>query len=167
MVAKEAEVITSASDREIIITRFFAAPRAMVWDAWIDPAQVAQWYGPRGFTITTHEMDVRPGGVWRYVMHGPDGTDYPNEQRFTEVVPLERLTHQHGGHRPGGTEVSFLMIVTFEDEGDGTRLTLRQVYPSMEARDQTIREYGALEGGKQTLEKLAEYLERVIQGGAI
>jgi uncharacterized protein YndB with AHSA1/START domain len=159
MVAREAEVITSASNREIVLTRVFDAPRSMVWDAWTDPAQAAQWWGPRGFTVTTHEVDVRAGGVWRFTMHGPDGTDYPNEHHYTEVVPQERITHQHGGHRPGGTEVSFVMTVTFEDEGDGTRVTLRQVHPSMEVRDQLIREHGVVEGGKQHLQKLADYLD--------
>lgn len=167
MAAKELEVIVGATDREIVLTRYFAAPRAMVWDAWTDPAQVAQWWGPNGFTLTTHEMNVRPGGVWRFIMHGPDGTDYPNEHRFTEVVPQERLAHQHGGHKEGAPEISFEAIVTFEDEGNGTRLTLRNIFPSMEARDQVIREYGAVEGGKQHLQKLAEYLERVTKGVAI
>jgi uncharacterized protein YndB with AHSA1/START domain len=160
MAANEVEAVVSPASPELVLTRVFAAPRAMVWDAWTNPAKVGQWWGPRGFTLTTEVMDVRPGGVWRFVMHGPDGTDYPNEHHFTEVVPQQRLVHQHSGHRAGGTHVSFEMIVTFEDEGDGTRVTLRQVYSSIAVRDQIVHEYGALEGGKQHLQKLAEYLDK-------
>lgn len=58
------------ADREIVISRVVSAPRELVWEAWTDPKQVAQWWGPRGFSTTIEEMDVRPGGVWKHVMHG-------------------------------------------------------------------------------------------------
>ena len=67
-----------SKSNEIAITRIYDAPLRAVWDAWTDPKQVAKWWGPRGFTITTHSKDLRPGGSWKYTMHGPDGTDYPN-----------------------------------------------------------------------------------------
>ncbi len=76
--------MTSISDREIVATRVFDAPRELVFQVWTDAKHVSNWWGPRGFTTTTYEMDVRPGGVWRHVMHGPDGTDYPNEIVFVE-----------------------------------------------------------------------------------
>ena len=75
---------TAAAEREISITRLFDAPRELVFEAWTDPEQVVQWWGPHGFTTTIHEMDVRPGGVWRFIMHGPDGTDYDNRVVFEE-----------------------------------------------------------------------------------
>jgi uncharacterized protein YndB with AHSA1/START domain len=65
--------------REIVLTHVFDAPRELVWNAWTDPQQVVEWWGPRGFTTTIHEMDVRPGGIWRHTMHGPDGTDYSSK----------------------------------------------------------------------------------------
>jgi len=68
--------VAAVADREITITRVFDAPREMIWDAWTDPEQNVKWWGPRGFTSTIREMDVRPGGVWKSTMHGPDGTDY-------------------------------------------------------------------------------------------
>src|SRR5262245_36352617 len=68
----------SDSNREIVITRLINAHRALVFEAWITPEYVAKWWGPNGFTNTIHEMDVRPGGVWRFTMHGPAGVDYPN-----------------------------------------------------------------------------------------
>ena len=64
---------------EIKITRIYDASKEQVWDAWTDPEQVGQWWGPRGFTLTTHGKDLRPGGYWSYTMHGPDGTDYENK----------------------------------------------------------------------------------------
>ena len=79
----------STADREILLTRIFDAPRELVFNAWTDPKQIVQWWGPRGFTTTTYEMDVKPGGVWRFVMHGPDGRDYENRITFDEVVRPE------------------------------------------------------------------------------
>src|SRR6188474_1816961 len=81
---------------DIHITRLYDAPVKAVWDAWTDPDQVAQWWGPRGFTITTHSKDLRPGGQWVYTMHGPDGTDYPNITLYHVVEPNSRLVYDHG-----------------------------------------------------------------------
>src|SRR5271170_6970154 len=90
------------ADREIVISRVFDAPRELVWQAWTDPKQVVRWWGPNGFTTTIEVMDVRPGGVWKHVMLGPDGTNYPNESLFQEVVSPERIVFAHGGAREGG-----------------------------------------------------------------
>ena len=83
--------------KDIKIIRVYDAPVRAVWDAWMDPAQVGKWWGPRGFTLTTASKDVRPGGHWRYMMHGPDGTDYPNLTTYYEVEPYARLVYDHGG----------------------------------------------------------------------
>src|SRR6185436_11510767 len=72
----------NTADREIVLTRLLGAPRELVWKVWTDPGHVAAWWGPTGFTTTTQAMEVRPGGVWRYVMHGPDGRDYKNLVTF-------------------------------------------------------------------------------------
>jgi uncharacterized protein YndB with AHSA1/START domain len=149
------------ADREIVISRVFAAPRELVWEAWTNPVHVMQWWGPRGFTTTIDEMDVRVGGVWRHTMHGPDGTDYPSHSVFTEVVKPERIVFSQGGGKPGGTAAVFESTWTFEAEGDQTRLTLRHRFPSKAERDRIVREYGAIEGGRQTLERLAEHLPKV------
>jgi uncharacterized protein YndB with AHSA1/START domain len=76
----------ASADRELIFTRIFDAPRELVLKAWTDPKQIVKWWGPKGFATTTHEMDVRPGGVWRFIMHGSDGTDYKIKIVFLEVV---------------------------------------------------------------------------------
>lgn len=149
------------ADREILITRVFDAPRELVWNAWTDPKQVVQWWGPRGFTTTIHEMDVRPGGVWRHTMHGPDGTDYPNKSVFIEIVKPERIVYSHGGGKKGDPGVRFQATWTFEVEGGKTKLTLRMVFPSAEARDHIVKQYNAIEGGNQTLARLAEHLAKM------
>ena len=158
MAEKLIERNESAVDREIVFSRVFDAPRWMVWEAWTDPKQLVLWWGPKGFTTTIDEMDVRAGGVWKLVMHGPDGTDYPNKSLFTEVVPLERLRYRLSGGKRGGPAAQFEMTAMFEDDGGKTRITMRMVFASAEARDENVREYGSIEGGKQTLERLAEHL---------
>ncbi len=150
----------AATDREIVLTRLIDAPRELVWKAWTDPEEVRQWWGPHGFTTTTRRMDVRPGGQWRFVMHGPDGHDYENLITYVEVKQPERLIYRHGGEA-GVEPVNFEVTVTFDKagaSGDKTALTLRMVFPSALVRESVIRKYGALEGGRQTLARLAEYV---------
>jgi uncharacterized protein YndB with AHSA1/START domain len=151
----------NTTDREILITRVFDAPRELAWQAMTDPEHVVQWWGPRGFTTTIQEMDVRPGGVWTHIMHGPDGIDYPNHSVFQEVVYPERLVFAHGGSRPGGPEADFIATWTFETIDDGTRVTMRMVFPTAAQRDIIVKEYGAVEGAKQTFERLAEHLPKM------
>ncbi len=158
--AQTSEPPSATADREIVITRVFDAPRELVWEVWTNPRHVAQWWGPNGFSTTIEEMDVRPGGVWKHTMHGPDGTDYPNKSVFKEVVKPERIVYTHGGGRPGDRGVSFLSTWTFEAVGDQTRLTMRALFASAADRDRVVRDYGAIEGGKQTLARLADYLPR-------
>ena len=149
------------TDREIVITRVFDAPRERVFNAMTDPKQVVQWWGPKGFTTTIEKMDVRPGGVWKHVMHGPDGTDYPNKSVFIEVVKPERIVYSHGGGKKGGPAAQFQATWTFEALGDQTKLTLQMVFPSAAARDQVVKQYNAIEGGNQTLDRLAEHLAKM------
>jgi uncharacterized protein YndB with AHSA1/START domain len=148
---------TPSADRQIVITRTFDAPRELVFKAWTDPKQIVQWWGPNGFTTTTHEREVKPGGVWRFVMHGPDGTDYKNKIIFIEVVKPERLVYRHAGDADG-EPVRFHVTVTFIEQGGKTRLTMQSIFESAEARDHVVKKYGAIEGGNQTLARLAEHL---------
>lgn len=150
---------SATADREIVITRTFTAPRDLVWQAWTDPKHVAQWWGPRGFTTTIKQMDFRVGGIWEHVMRGPDGTNYPNKSVFKEIVPMERIVYTHGGGREQGPGASFTASWTFETlEGGRTRLTGRMVFASAAERDFVAREFRAVEGGRQTLERAAEHL---------
>lgn len=147
----------------IIGTRVLDAPRELVWQVWTDPKHLAQWWGPDGFRTTTSAYDLRPGGVWRFVMHGPDGRDYQNRVTFDEIVKPERVVYHHGG----GDDVEpvlFRSTVTFEDLGSRTRVTLRGVFPSAEERARVIREYGADKGMVQTLARLADYVAQSREG---
>ncbi len=151
------------ADREIVISRVFDAPRELVWEAWTNPKHVAQWWGPTGFSTTIEEMDVRPGGVWKQIMRGPDGTEFPNQSVFKEVVKPERIVFSHGGGKKGDQGVHFEMTWTFEAMGNKTKLTIHQLYPTAEMRDRVAKEFGAIEGGKQTLGRLAEYLPKMAE----
>jgi uncharacterized protein YndB with AHSA1/START domain len=153
------------SDREIVVTRVFDAPRALVFKASTDPKHLAHWWGPNGFSITTYEMDFKPGGVWRFVMHGPDGTDYENRITYDEIVRPERLVYRHGGG-DDVEPVQFHTTVTFEDVGGKTKVTMRGVFASAEERDRVAQKYGAVEGAKQHLERLAELLAAGPKGKA-
>ncbi len=151
-------------DREIVISREFNAPRELVWEAMTDPRHVVNWWGPRGFSTTIEKMDFRVGGVWKHVMRGPDGTNYPNVHIFKEIVKPERIVLSHEGRREGGPGAAFVATWTFEDlSADKTRVTMRGVFPSAADRDFVVKEFGALEGGKQTLERLGEYLPKMKQ----
>lgn len=142
---------SGTADREIVTTRVFDARRELVYEAWTDPRHLAQWWGPNGFTSTIQEMDVRPGGIWRMIMHGPDGVDYPNESVFREVVKPERLVYSHLAPR-------FEVTVTFEEQGGKTLLTMRMVFETATERERVVKVFGAIEGAKQTLGRLAEFV---------
>jgi uncharacterized protein YndB with AHSA1/START domain len=143
---------TGTADREIVATRVFDAPRELVFQMWTDPKHVAQWWGPKGFTTTTYEMDVRPGGVWRFVMHGPDGVDYQNKIVYIEIVKPERLVYSHSGG------AQFRSTVTFAEQGGKTKLTVRMLFESATELDRVVKKFGAIEGLNQTLDRLEEHL---------
>ena len=102
-------------------------------------------------------MNVQAGGVSRYIMHGPDGTDYPNKMKYLEVVPNEKLVYTHDDDDQG-VDVSFHVTTTFEDEGDKTRVSMRMVFPTAEERDRVVEEFGADDGNTQTMSRLEDYL---------
>jgi uncharacterized protein YndB with AHSA1/START domain len=145
-------------ERSIVATRLFRAPRKMVYEAFADPKQVVLWWGPEGFTTIILEMDLRPGGEWRLVMHGPDGTNYPNDMIFTEVVPMERIVLDLIGGKQGAEPVRLQKTITFADEDGGTRLTFNIRFASREARDVNVRTYKSVEGSRQMFNRLTTFL---------
>jgi uncharacterized protein YndB with AHSA1/START domain len=147
---------TETADREIAIARRFDAPRELVWRAWTEPEHLIKWWGPDGFTNTFHEVDFRTGGVWRFIMHGPDGTDYDNYVSFIEVVRPERMVYDQG---TSAEHVMHRSMVTFEEVDAGTLVTLSVVFPTPEARNAAVENFNAIEAGNQTLGRLAVYLE--------
>lgn len=148
-----------STDREITATRLFDAPRELVFQMWTDPQHIVHWWGPSGFTNTIHEMDVRPGGVWRFIMHGPDGADYPNKIVYVEIVKPEKIVYDH-------ILPPFRVTVTFTDQGSKTKVDVRMLFETAALRDQTAREFGAEEGLKQHLGRLGDKLASLRAGGS-
>jgi uncharacterized protein YndB with AHSA1/START domain len=150
------------ADRDMVITRVLDAPRELVWEAMTNPKHVVNWWGPRGFTAKIEKMDFHVGGVWKQTLQGPDGTNYHNEYVFKEIVKPERIVLSHGGKREDGEGVSFVATWTFETVApDKTKVTIHNVFPSAAERNRVVREFNAIEGGKQTLERLGEYLAKM------
>ncbi len=146
---------------ELHLTRVYDAPVETVWDAWTDPEQVAQWWGPRGFTLTTHSKDLRVGGHWTYTMHGPDGTNYENKTLYFEVEPGRKLVYDHGGNddRPP----LFRVTVLFTDLGGKTKMDMTMTLATPEAAEE-ISKFIKRAGGNATWDRLAEYLEHESSG---
>ncbi|MFA6240458.1 MAG: SRPBCC family protein [Candidatus Hydrogenedentales bacterium] len=157
---QEASVpIESIADREIVTTRLLNAPRELVYTVWTEPHHIAQWWGPNGSTNTIHEMDVRVGGVWRFIMHGPDGVDYPNKIVYTEIEKPKRLVYTHSDDSEGATE-PFHVTITFDEDNGKTKLTMRIVLASAEEREKVVK-FGAIEGGQQTIDRLEAHLAKL------
>lgn len=154
---------SATSDREIVVTRIIEGPRPLVFEAYTDPRHLAHWWGPNGFTTTTRAFEFRPGGVWDFVMHGPDGTDYPNWIEWREIEPPERLVFLHGD-RPDDPR-AFTSTVTLVERGGATEVTMRAVFQTKAQRDEVVERYHAIEGGKQTLGRLALYVATLIRKG--
>ena len=146
---------------ELKLSRIYDAPVKAVWDAWADPAQAAKWWGPRGFTITTHGKDLRAGGFWKYTMHGPDGVNYENTTIYHEVEKYSRLIYDHGGSadRPP----LFRVTVTFTEVKGKTKLDMTMTLPTPEAAEET-RKLIKKAGGDSTWDRLGEYLDKESTG---
>lgn len=142
----------NTKDRELLMSRSINAPVELVWEVFTQPEHVANWWGPNGFTNTITKMDIRPGGEWDLVMHGPDGTDYKNKSVFTEVVKHKKLVYEHVSYP------KFVATISFEEKGDTTYLTWHMLFESADLYLQVVKTFGADEGLKQNLEKLGKYL---------
>jgi uncharacterized protein YndB with AHSA1/START domain len=147
----------TTAENELAFTRIYDAPRELVFDAWTDPQHIGKWWGPNGFTTTTKVMDVKVGGRWDYVMHGPDGEDYPSNSVYTEVERPQRLVFSNVGGKADDPHLTCQMCVTFEDVGGKTKLTLRMIFLSTDAVSRA-KKYGAEVGGNETLERLANVM---------
>ncbi|RXK54863.1 polyketide cyclase [Oleiharenicola lentus] len=141
----------SADAHAIVTSRMFAAARTRVWAAFCDPVVLAGWWGPAGFTNTFHEFDFRPGGVWRFTMHGPDGAAYPMDHRFSEIVAPEQFVVRH--LQPGH---DFTLTVTLADCAGATGITWRMLFddPAEAAR---VRPF-VVPANEQNLDRLETHL---------
>ena len=142
----------NTADRELIITRELNAPIELVWEVWTDPEHLAKWWGPEGFTNTISKMDMKPGGDWDLVMHGPDGTDYKNKSVFREIVKYKKIVYDHvSGPR-------FIATISFEERGNKTFLHWHMLFETKEQFIQTVKTFKADIGLKQNVQKLELYL---------
>lgn len=142
----------SIESRTLLTRRVLPHAPLAVWRAWIEPERLARWWGPAGFTNTFEVFEPVPGGTWKFVMHGPNGADYPNESRFVELVPGERFVFDHV------VPPLFRMRVNFEPVADGTRLEWRMIFEDVDtcARVRAI----VVEANEQNLDRLAGELAR-------
>ena len=141
-----------ASDRELVIARLLNAPAELVWKVWTEPEHIKNWWGPNGFANTIDKMEVRPDGVWEFVMHGPDGTDYKNKSIYKEIVKNEKIVFEHV------SGPKFKVTVTFAEHRKKTLLTWRMLFESAEELNKVIKIFKADEGLKQNVDKLEAYL---------
>lgn len=149
--------LTLPSDLEIRLERVFDAPRALVFEAWTQPEHVTQWWGQKGSTLTVCEIDLRPGGRWRYVELAADGNEYPFTGEYLEVSPPERLVHTFVFDVEPFNARPALVTLTFEDVGGRTLMTETTAFETMEDRDAMI-ESGMEGGARESCERLDAHL---------
>ncbi|MCK9857672.1 SRPBCC family protein [Paenibacillus sp. ATY16] len=138
-------------ENEIVSTREFEFSRERVFEAWVNPELLKRWWGPNGFTNTFHEFEIKPGGNWRFTMHGPNGVDYENHNVFEEIVPLERIVLKHMSNP------EFRVTAIFEDLDGRARLTFRQLF--MDKRTfEAVKAYAA-DGNEQNFDRLKLVLQ--------
>lgn len=148
-------------ERDTVIVREVRAPRALVFDAFTDPAHLPRWWGPRGFSLETQSIEVRVGGEWRFVMRGPDGKVFPNRIAYREIEAPTRLAYDHGSD-VDDDPARFAVTITFEELGPAlTRVSMRSRFVTAAQRDAVIG-FGAVELGASTLEKMDLHVSRTL-----
>ena len=146
--------VTTPTDREIVLTRTFDAPRRLVFDAFTKPLLLKRWFGPRGWSLVVCEVDLRVGSGFRFVLRGPDGRDMGMSGVYREIVPPERSVHTESfDDYPGESVVTAVWV----EEGDKTTLTAAVLYASQEVRDAVIKS-GMEHGAAESYDRLAEML---------
>ncbi len=140
------------NDREMHLSRTLNAPIGLVWEVWTQPEHISQWWGPIGFTTTIEKMELRAGGAWNLIMHGPDGRNYINESVFTELIPMQRIVFEHVSYP------KFTAIIRFEARGAQTHIHWRMIFESRELLENVVRTFGADRGLTENFIKMADYL---------
>jgi uncharacterized protein YndB with AHSA1/START domain len=142
----------------LIHTRMLDAPRDLVWEVWTNPEHIKEWWGPNGFSLTTKSMKVEPGKIWDFIMHGM-GRDWDNKIEYVEVKKPSLLSYKHSGK---DADYNFLVTILFEEVERKTLLTMKSVFKSKEIIEELNRRVNAIEGGKQTLNRLEGYLKMIV-----
>jgi uncharacterized protein YndB with AHSA1/START domain len=154
---KNTTVFTFPSDREIVMTHIFDAPREVVFKVVTDPKLIPQWWGPKDFTTTVDKMEVRPGGIWRFEQLGPDGNIYAFNGAYREVILPKRVvdTFEFEG-MPGHILVE---TVTFEEHDGKTKMIVTSLFQTVEDRDGMLKS-GMEKGATESMERLENLLEK-------
>ena len=148
--------LTKPSDREIALTRIFDAPRKIVFKSYTDPDLIPQWWGPRDVTTIVDHMNMRPGGIWRFVQRGPDGNEYAFNGVYRGIVPPDWLAYTFEFESTSGHVL--LETVTFEDRGGKTKVTATALFDAVKDRDGMLNT-GMEKGAAESWERLAELLQ--------
>jgi len=143
----------NTSDRQIKVSKLLKSPMSRVWEAWINPDQIRQWWGPRGVTVDIHKMDVKPDGEWLLDITLADGKKFPNKTMFREIVPYKKIVFEHFAP-------NYLATVNFEAKGDETLISWMMIIDTKKLYDTLVTTFKAEQGQRDNVEKLAEYLER-------
>jgi uncharacterized protein YndB with AHSA1/START domain len=146
----------TSKDKQITVSRVIDAPVERVFKAFTEPEQIKYWWGPRGFTNTIYKREFKVGGVWEYMMHGPDGVNYPNRVQYTEIKPNELISYIHGDNK---IHDQFTANIRFASKGNKTQVTL-QIIAKTAAQIAGMKKFGAVEGGNENLARLAEHLTK-------
>ena len=146
-------------DNILIHTRLLDAPRDLVWEVWTTPEHIKEWWGPNGFSLTTKSMSVASGKVWDFIMHGM-GRDWDNKIEYMEVKKPSLLIYKHSGAE--NEDYNFTVSVYFEEVEGKTLLTMKSVFKSSAIIEELNRKVNAIEGGKQTLNRLESYLKSLV-----
>lgn len=142
--------------KEISISKTLNFPLPLVWEAWTNPEYLVNWWGPKGFTCTIQQMELKKGGEWKLILHGSDGKDYLNRSIFKEIVPLEKIIFEHFNPH-------FLTTVLFESKNDKTIMNWNMTFDSEEMRNIVVKAHKAEEGQRENVERLENYLEEKIK----
>lgn len=142
-------------ERDLVVTRWLDAPRERVWQAFTQPGHLDAWWGPHAYRTTTHSLDFRVGGFWRYTMFGNDGSVYPNWICYQRIDAPALIEYDHGGDHDAPRH--FSVKLSLVEEGGGTRVTIRLSFSDRAARDATL-DFGAVSGGMETLERLETWV---------
>ncbi len=138
-------------NREMRITNTYMAPIELMWEVWTNPEHIINWWGPSGFTSTIHTMDLKEGGEWKLTLHGPDGTNFPNNSIFKEIIPLKKIVFEHFNPH-------FITTVIFDAKGNETEIDWTLLFDTAETRETIIKVHKADEGQQQNIKKLERYL---------
>ncbi|MCG6145561.1 SRPBCC family protein [Leptospira bandrabouensis] len=152
---------TRIKDNQVTYKRYFDVDVDLLFEVWSKPEHLSEWWGPDGFTLTIKSLDFSNGGIWEFVMHGPDGHDYKNKIQFIEISKPHFILYQHLGDGEGDEDVNFQSRIVFEKAGEGTNLIMEQIFSDKQELERVNEKYGAIEGGKQHIGNLAKYLERI------